>query len=143
MTPGRPVMWLPVPGYAGLYEVSGDGAVRSLDRDEIITGSRAGVRRRRGRTLRQFTLKTSPYLCVRLSKDGIARTRTVHTLVLEAFSGPCPEGMESRHLNGRHRDNAAANLAWGTPSENTQDQVLHGTHRGLRQNRRRRQLACA
>ena len=132
-----PERWLPVVGYEGLYEVSDIGGVRSLDRIEQLTGPRPGLRRRRGRVLRQFRLKTCPYLCVRLSKNGVAVTRTVHTLVLEAFTGPRPGDMECRHLNGKHRDNSVANLAWGTHSENARDQVLHGTHRSLRRNRRR------
>jgi len=32
------------------------------------------------------------------------------------------------NLNGNHLDNRAANLKWGTKSENNRDQVHHGTH---------------
>lgn len=127
-----PERWLPVVGYEGLYEVSDLGRVRGLDRLEQIGGPRPGVRRRRGRVLRQFRMKTTPYLYVRLSKESQGTTRTVHSLVLDAFAGPCPDGMEGRHLNGDHRDNVLANLVWGTGSENTLDQVRHGTHRNAR-----------
>ena len=51
----------------------------------------------------------------------------VHRLVLAAFHGPCPEGMQARHLNGDKLDNRAENLAWGTPSENAADKIRHGT----------------
>lgn len=117
-------------GYEGLYEVSDRGLVRSLDRDEVLTGPRPGIRHRNGRLLRQFPVKDSPYLYVRLSKDGRARTRTVHTIVLEAFAGPrLPSSQECRHgTDGPHNNRWPENICWGSKSENTFDQVKHGTH---------------
>ncbi|AWY05488.1 HNH endonuclease [Gordonia phage Morrissey] len=50
----------------------------------------------------------------------------VHRLVLEAFVGPCPSGMETRHLNGNPKDNRLENLVWGTSAENSQDTKNHG-----------------
>lgn len=123
--------WLPAVGYEGFYEVSDTGRVRSLDRLEVITGSRSGVRTRRGRVLRSFPFRDG-YLFVRLSRDGRSVSRSVHSLVLEAFTGLCPAGMECRHLNGDRQDDRAENLAWGTESQNTLDQVAHGTHRNSR-----------
>ena len=37
------------------------------------------------------------HLRVSLSKDGKRQTRRVHRLALEAFVGPCSEGMEACH----------------------------------------------
>lgn len=55
----------------------------------------------------------------------------VHTLVLNAFTGPRPAGMQGRHLNGIKTDNRRDNLKWGTPKENSEDSVKHGhTSRG-------------
>jgi hypothetical protein len=52
----------------------------------------------------------------------------VHRLVLEAFSGPCPPGLECRHLNGNPSDNRwPENIKWGTDKENQGDRVSHGT----------------
>ena len=56
----------------------------------------------------------------------------VHTLVLNAFVGERPEGMVCRHLNGNALDNRLSNLCWGTPKENTQDAIRHGTAPFLR-----------
>lgn len=59
--------------------------------------------------------------------------RYVHRLVLEAFVGPCPEGMQCRHLDGNPRNNNLENLCWGTPTENQADKIEHGTtNRGSR-----------
>lgn len=53
--------------------------------------------------------------------------RLVHRLVLEVFFGPCPEGMECRHLDGNPGNNRLDNLAWGTKKENQADSRRHGT----------------
>lgn len=77
-------------------------------------------------------MKLSPgfkgYLRVNLVPPGGGTYKTfrVHRLVCEAFKGPCPEGMECRHLNGINTDNRAENLEWGTHGENMQDAVKHG-----------------
>ena len=51
----------------------------------------------------------------------------IHRGVCEAFHGPCPEGMECRHLDGDMLNNSAENLKWGTPTENSHDKYTHGT----------------
>lgn len=56
----------------------------------------------------------------------------VHTLVLLAFAGSRPEGMECRHMNGDPLDNRPSNLRWGTHRENIHDQIRHGTAACLR-----------
>jgi len=67
------------------------------------------------------------YFQVVLYMDGKRYTRKVHVLVLLAFEGPRPDGMEGRHLNGDRADNRIENLAYGTPKENCADRVIHGT----------------
>jgi hypothetical protein len=53
--------------------------------------------------------------------------RFVYHLVLEAFVGPCPPGLECRHLDGNNQNNRRDNLCWGTKLENAADMVRHGT----------------
>lgn len=67
------------------------------------------------------------YLHVNLCNRG-RKMCAIHRLVLEAFIGPCPKGMECRHLDGDKQNNKLDNLKWGTHSENQQDAVKHGTH---------------
>lgn len=95
--------WRDVVGYEGLYEVSSLGRVRSL---------------RRALLLRAAPM-TSGYLSVRLSRGNRAPTRSVHALVAEAFVGPRPGGMNVNHIDGLKTNNAATNLEYVTPSENT------------------------
>lgn len=99
--------WLPVPGFEGLYEVSDHGRVRNIER--LLRPSR----QQRGH---------------RLVALGSTAQRYVHRLVLEAFVGPAPQGMECRHLNGDPSDNRLTNLAWGTREENYADRDRLGEH---------------
>ena len=52
----------------------------------------------------------------------------IHKLVLLAYVGSCPDGMECRHLNGIRTDNHIDNLEWNTHSKNMKDRKKHGTH---------------
>lgn len=57
----------------------------------------------------------------------------VHLLVLNAFTGPSPKGMECRHFPDRNPgNNRVSNLRWGTRSQNMNDKTYHGTHRNQR-----------
>ena len=67
------------------------------------------------------------YLKVSLRRDGMRYIRAIHRLVLETFIGPCPPGMETRHLDGNPANNRLDNLRWGTKAENEADKVRHGT----------------
>jgi hypothetical protein len=55
-------------------------------------------------------------------------SRSVHSLVAEAFIGPRPDGLEIRHLNGDPLDCRIENLAYGTHVDNMRDRVQHGRH---------------
>jgi hypothetical protein len=112
--------WLPVVGWEGLYEVSDRGRVRSLRRP-----TKVGVRG--GRLLRQNVRPDYGYRRVDLTHAGRRSTRTVHTLVAEAFV-PNPQGYPLvRHLNGVPGDSRADNLGWGTYAMNVADAQRHGT----------------
>jgi hypothetical protein len=65
---------------------------------------------------------------VNLRNDqGPPHLALVHRLVLEAFVGPCPEGMEGCHNDGNRLNNDLSNLRWGTRSDNRDDARKHGT----------------
>ena len=54
-----------------------------------------------------------------------------HRLVARHYLGPCPDGMEVRHLCGRGHEGCvtASHLRYGTRSENIHDAIRHGTYR--------------
>lgn len=113
--------WRPVAGYEGAYEVSDLGRVRSLNRLTSHGHNRRGV------TLKPFPMQRG-YMVVNLWWANQPRMWLVHRLVLAAFVGPQPVGMEALHGDGDPANNRLTNLRWGTHSENQYDQVAHGTH---------------
>lgn len=115
--------WKSIKGYEGMYEVSDLGNVRSLDR---IVKCNTGQRLLRGVTLRQ-KLHRDGYMCVFLSRNKKQICPMVHKLVLEAFVGKRPIGMQGCHKNGIKTDNRLSNLRWDTPKENHNDKRRHGT----------------
>lgn len=123
--------WLPVVGFAGIYEVSDQGRVRSLDRVQTYqridqySGRVLTIRRRhKGRILRPGAQGKTGHLTVMLGvEEG---SRQVHALVLEAFVGPCPDGYECCHRDDRAQNNHLSNLRWGTRSDNLHDAVRNG-----------------
>jgi hypothetical protein len=114
--------WLPVADYEGIYQVSDLGRVRSLHR---LTSN---GRRRPGVTLKPIPMPRG-YLFVNLWRANQKREVLVQRLVLTAFVGPQPVGMEALHRDNNPGNNSLTNLHWGTHSENQYDQVAHGTHR--------------
>lgn len=117
-------VWKPVVGHENEYEVSDKGRVRSISRYVRIV--RHGVETTRlvePRFLKPGRMNRFGHCSVAIGKGN---SRTVHSLVAEAFLGPRPEGFDVAHLNGDGSDNRAENLAYVSRSENNQHMVHHG-----------------
>jgi len=110
-------MWKDVAEYEWLYQIS------NLSRVRRMAGS---AKCYENRILKQ-NVGSHGYLVVDLYKNNKRKTFTIHKLILEAFVGPCPSGMECRHLDGNPANNKIENLKWGTRSENVRDAMKHKT----------------
>lgn len=117
--------WLPVRGYEGFYEVSNFGAVRSVGREIKRTNGRRY--KSTGKLISQ-KISASGYKIVCLSVRGNKSYKRVHRLVLEAFVGPCPDGMEACHWDDDPANNGLVNLRWDYRSGNRRDGVRNGKH---------------
>jgi len=118
-----------IAGYPG-YRVGDDGSVWSC-------WKRAG----RGKYVLSETwiqmaygVQERGYHHLSLRASGKKKNFLIHRLVLEAFVGKCPPGLECRHWDGVHGNNRLDNLSWGSHQDNMEDQVRHGTRvKGTRQ----------
>lgn len=130
--------WRAVVGFEGEYEVSNLGRVRSLDRVKMYqrvdqySGRMLTVsRRHKGIMLRPGTMERGHQFVVLGKRHGFC----VHVLVLNAFVGPRPEGLECCHADGDPANNDVSNLRWDTRLANVQDMIRHGTAPWLREQR--------
>ena len=71
-----------------------------------------------------------PYKRVHLSHKGVTKYVLVHRLVLEAFVGPCPDGMQTLHADNDPTNNCLSNLSWGTPKRNPETIDRNGEANG-------------
>lgn len=120
--------WKPIPGYGGHYEASNLGKIRCkkriVNKFSSIVG-RVIAQLYRKRLLSLIPNSKSGYLYVHLEVDGLQRNVTVHSLVLTAFKGAYPAGLEACHNNGKITDNRASNLRWDTHLSNMADRRKH------------------
>lgn len=103
-TPIEPEEWRHLDRFPG-YQVSSLGRVKG----------------RRGGILSESLNDGYPHV-----KMSVYGRRKVHQLVCEAWNGPCPAGMMTRHRDGNRLNNRFDNLCWGTNSENQKDRIAHG-----------------
>jgi HNH endonuclease/NUMOD4 motif len=121
--------WRDIPGYEGCYQVSDDGQVKSLARR--IKSAPGCTRPLPERIMKQEVDRTG-YARLQLRSDGSYAHHLVHRLVMLAFVGECPDGMEVCHNDGVKLNNNLSNLRYDTRSANQYDSIRHGTHRGSR-----------
>lgn len=115
-------VWKWVVGYEGLYQVSSAGKVKSVDRQ--VTYKDGRVCFRNGVTLSPGRHKVG-YPYVTLYKHGKGKSYTIHKLVVLAFVGPVPKGLEICHNDGNPENCSLENLRIDTRPSNIRDRVKH------------------
>lgn len=123
--------WMPLPAPFSKYEVS-DSGFGPDQRPVRRIGAADGL---------ATTVNNRGYLMVKPYDDNGKRSpgKTVHSLVLLGFAGPCPPGQESRHLdddplNNRWRPGttreevqaAGGNLMYGDKLDQARDKADNG-----------------
>jgi hypothetical protein len=125
-TPQLPDNCKPIPNYPH-YCARTDGALFSC--------FKRGGHGRIGNTWLQLRAgannKYGHLFVIIVGADGRMHHESVHRLILAAFVGPCPAGMEACHNNGNAGDNRIENLRWDTKKSNSEDQKKHGKSKGV------------
>ena len=118
-------VWKWIPGYEGRYEVSDLGRIRSYSRSIAYNQLN-----RPPEIMNPWveSRESCQYLVIGL-RHPVRRLWTVrvHTLVLLAFVGERPDGMQCAHNDGNCQNNCLSNLRYATPAENIHDKVTHNT----------------
>jgi hypothetical protein len=113
------VKWADVIGYEGLYEVSTDGRIRTVQ--HVTNGHTIP-----SKELAVSIYKSQRYARVRLYKDGKSKDILVHRIVAETFI-PNPENKpQVNHIDGNRTNNRVDNLEWCTQAENNRHAIDNG-----------------
>ena len=127
-------LWKTIKGYEGLYEVSDQGRVKSINRKR--TDCRGRVQSFK-ETILKPEIVFDGYQRVCLCIKGKKKHFRVATLVYEAFNGPIPEGKELDHINGERTDNRLENLRVVSHLENCWNPITRERHLAATERRSR------
>lgn len=105
--------WASIPGFPA-YAVNREGTIVSFYRDPK-------------RVLSPIVSKSGHHYV--FLYRGSRVKKFIHRAVLEAWVGPCPPGLEARHLDGCPTNNRLANLQWGSRIEQRDDDRRNGVDR--------------
>lgn len=124
-------IWKDIPGYGGHYMASNLGRIMAKERKvKKFCGlhGKEVEQTYKARILNPNKTDKYGHLSVHLGFDKKKYTCSVHRLVLFAFVGLPPDGMEACHNNGIASDNRIENLRWDTHANNNLDRKNHGKY---------------
>ena len=133
--PTTPVEFVEIPQAPG-YDAGTDGHIYSRR-----TKGRVGLRDERRRLAEK--VDKYGYREVTIYFGDHRKSFKVHTLVLQAFKGPCPPGMMACHYPDHDRsNNRPDNLMWGTNSTNQIHRREQGTAAAGERNHKAKLIAA-
>ena len=122
-------VWKEIKNYEGYYEVSNFGRFRSMDR--VITYSDGRTRFYKGEII-EGTIGRDGYIDVKLSKDGITKTRKLHRLIAQTFIPiENDNNLEVNHIDYNRTNNKIDNLEWVTHIDNVHHSSKEGHYKGI------------
>lgn len=126
-------IWKDIPDYGSNYQASNLGRIRVKDRYVEKKCGLSNVKKvvkqfYKGKLLSPCKADKYGHLSVHIGYNNKKITIGVHRLVLFAFVGKCPDGMEACHNNGIASDNRIENLRWDTHQNNNKDRKMHGKY---------------
>lgn len=113
-----------VSGYPA-YRVGSDGSLWTLYRWKSRGHNKGQVRVLGEEWVLMPARNISPTRYREVKLVGLGKIK-LHFLILEAFVGPRPEGMEGCHKDDNKLNNSADNLRWDSHSGNMIDRVKNG-----------------
>jgi len=116
-----------VPNWPG-YRVSNTGILQSCRNH--------GGRLTNNWRVKKPSMSRDGYKMIGLHNKRKILFTSIHSLVLSAFIGPRPIGLQACHNNSNKKDNTLLNLRWDTPKANIADRDKNGpTSQGERNGR--------
>lgn len=115
--------WVDIDEYFGHYKISNFFRIKSICR---LAFKNNGSSVMKPEQLRAVHPNSDGYLIVRLTKERVANTKSLHILVAKAFI-PNPENLpEVNHKDGNKLNCLPDNLEWGTHKYNMEHAVKNG-----------------
>ena len=108
-------IWKDIVNYEGLYQISNEGNVKSLDKTYNV--GYGGIKHQKEKILKPTNVGRG-YLHICLCKNGKKEYKRIHRLVAEAFI-PNPNNYPTiNHKDENPKNNKVENLEWCTQSYN-------------------------
>ena len=111
--------WRDIKGYEGLYQISRNGKIKSLEKRLPHNVSKTGFQVFKESIRRTFYCGSSRnYEGVDLYKNKISSKKLIHRLVAEAFIENYSADLEVNHMDANTKNNSLDNLEMCTRQEN-------------------------